>query len=590
MKYTPNIIAKNNMLYTIPIYQRLFEWNTENIVTLLEDLKKKFEHRDGKDDYYYIGMLTSTKNNELVDGQQRFTVMMLLGCVLQDYCEEWKKFLKFSSRPSDNKYLWSLVEHKGEENQSLENLKMKNGYEKIRDFMQNMKEDSKKDFALYIFHNLCFFISNLPEGYSPKDLNKYFERMNTTGKNLEQHEILKVKLLSNLDNDINKYMLLWNKLADVDTLLIRKRKDENIAEIKRQALKADINTIFSCNLINGLKEDAYDSTISIGNLEMSASAPKNEREINKDSRCAISFPYLLLQVLYRKLGRKINCSVNDFFKPSSLLSIFEKYLPYNGKNVNKDAIKEFMEMLVRARLALDICFIRPTEYGYTLDMNLDEDNSVLRKLLMFQSMLYVSSSNYTDYRWFNWLMDEVDEHGIPDAEGLYTALKHNADEEFPLPSYEQLAYGGDNRYWFWRLDFYIWQHRKKLFEKESPEVKDIVENYVFKRNRSIEHIAPQKPQSDSKMKWNNTQEDKTLRDSFGNLVMISQGLNSSLKNESYEVKVAHVKSYCNGSKSGSIESLKLLIVHQFYPDRWDREAIISHGKLMYEWLRKSIED
>ena len=598
MKYTPNIIAKNNMLYTIPIYQRLFEWNTENIVTLLEDLKKKFEHRDGKDDYYYIGMLTSTKNNELVDGQQRFTVMMLLGCVLQDYCEEWTKFLiadnklrlEFSSRPSDNKYLWSLVEHKGEENQSLENLKMKNGYEKIRDFMQNMKGDSKKDFALYIFRNLCFFISNLPEGYSPKDLNKYFERMNTTGKNLEQHEILKVKLLSNLDNDINKYMLLWNKLADVDTLLIRKRKDENIAEIKRQALKADISTIFSCNLINGLKEDAYDSTISIGNLEMSASAPKNEREINKDSRCAISFPHLLLQVLYRKLGRKINCSVNDFFKPSSLLSIFEKYLPYSGSNVNKDAIKEFMEMLVRARLALDICFIRPTEYGYTLDMNLDEDNSVLRKLLMFQSMLYVSSSNYTDYRWFNWLMDEVDEHGIPDAEGLYTALKHNADEEFPLPPYEQLAYGGDNRYWFWRLDFYIWQHRKELFEKESPEIKDIVENYVFKRNRSIEHIAPQKPQSDSKMKWNNTQEDKTLRDSFGNLVMISQGLNSSLKNESYEVKVAHVKSYCNGSKSGSIESLKLLTVHQFYPDRWDREAIINHGKLMYEWLRKSIEE
>lgn len=605
MKYTPHRIANDNMLYTIPIYQRLFEWNTENIVTLLEDLKKKFEHRDGKDDYYYIGMLTSTKNNELVDGQQRFTVMMLLGCVLQDYCEEWKKFLivdnklrlEFSSRPLDNKYLWSLVEDKGDESQSFENIKMKNGYEKIIDFMQNvdLEKGSKEDFALYIFHNLCFFISNLPEGYSPKDLNKYFERMNTTGKNLEQHEILKVKLLSNLDNDIDKYMLLWNKIADVDTLLIRRRKDEKMAEInrrKRQALKTNINTIFSDNLINGLEEDVYDSTIStIGNLEMSESAPKNEREINKDSRCAISFPYLLLQVLYRKLGReKINCSLDDFFKPSNLLSIFEKYLPFSGKNVNKDDIKKFMEMLVRARLALDICFIRPTEYGYTLDMNLDEDNSVLRKLLMFQSMLYVSSSNYTDYRWFNWLMDEVDKYGIPDAEGLYTALKHNANKEFPLPSYEQLAYGVSDRYWFWRLDFYIWQHRKELFEKESPEIKNIVENYIFKRNRSIEHIAPQKPKSDSTMKWNDTEEDKIVRNSFGNLVMISQGLNSSLRNESYEVKVAHVKSYCNGSKSGSIESLKLLIVHQFYPDKWDREAIISHGKLMYEWLRKCIEE
>ena len=87
-----------------------------------------------------------------------------------------------------------------------------------------------------------------------------------------------------------------------------------------------------------------------------------------------------------------------------------------------------------------------------------------------------------------------------------------------------------------------------------------------------------------------TEEDKVLRDSFGNLVMISQSLNSSLKNEFYEVKTEHVKSYCNGSKSGSIESLKLLIVHQCYPDRWDREAITSHGKLMYDWLRKSIEE
>lgn len=598
MKYTPNKIAEDNLIYTIPIYQRLFEWDTENIVTLLEDLKKKYENRDGKDDYYYIGMLTSTKDNELVDGQQRFTVMMLLGCVLQDYCEEWKKFLiadnkirlDFSSRPLDNKYLWSLVEHKGEENQSFKNLKMQNGYEQIKDFMQNVDDDLKEDFASYIFHNLCFFISNLPDGYNPRDLNKYFERMNTSGKNLEQHEILKVKLLSNLDNDIDRYMLLWNKLADVDTLLIRRRKDENMEDVKRQALKADIDTIFSNNLINGLKEDSYDDTIPIGNLEMSASAPKNERETNKDSRCAISFPYLLLQVLYRKLDKKIRCNINDFFKPSNLLSIFEEYLPFSGSKVDKDAIKDFMEMLVRARLALDICFIRPTEYGYSLDMNLDEDNSTLRKLLMLQSMLYVSSSNYTNYRWFNWLMDEVDKDGMPNAEDLYAALKRNVDKEFLLPLYEQLTYSGDNRYWFWRLDFYIWQHRKELFENESPEIKNIVENYIFKRNRSIEHIAPQKPQSNSTMKWEDSEEDAVLRDSFGNLVMISQGLNSSLRNESYEVKTAHVKSYCNGSKSGSIESLKLLIVHQHYPDRWDREAIKSHGELMYEWLQKSMEE
>ena len=83
MKYTPEEITRENLFFTIPIYQRLFEWDTENIVTLLEDLIKGYDQTGGQGDYY-IGMLTSTKNNELVDGQQRFTVLMLLGSVLQE--------------------------------------------------------------------------------------------------------------------------------------------------------------------------------------------------------------------------------------------------------------------------------------------------------------------------------------------------------------------------------------------------------------------------------------------------------------------------------------------------------------------------
>lgn len=595
MKYTPNSITQKKLFFSIPIYQRLFEWDTDNIVTLLEDLKKEFEITNGQGDYY-IGMLTSTTNNELVDGQQRFTVMMLLGCVLQDYYSQWSTFLNtdnkmridFSSRPLDNTYLMTLIEHKAEGSYEYKNLKMQNGIRQIRAFMEDsskFKENDIQPFAEYIYHHLSFFISDLPVGYSPHDLNKYFERMNTSGKNLEQHEILKVKLLSNLDKDIDKYMLLWNKLADVDTLLIRRRKDENIEERKRLAFLSNIPEIFARNLLNGINSDDHREATSIKEIEMSSNAPKNERELNKDSRCALSFPYLLLQVLFRKLGNKIRGNINDFFKPNNLISTFEEYLPFNGTNVNVEEIKDFMERLVKARLALDICFVRPTEYGYSLDLNLHEDNNSLRNLLMFESMLFVSSSNYTNYRWFNWLMDVVD-NGIPDADTLYSSLKKKVDEEFQLPPYDQLNYGGDNRYWVWRLDFYIWQHRTDIFDKESPELL-VADNYVFKRNRSIEHIAPQTPQSDSNMKWNESQEDANLRDSFGNLVMISQGLNSALSNESYEIKTAHVKSYCAGSKSGSIESLKLLVVHKDYKEGWNKDTIREHGKKMYEWLQQS---
>lgn len=595
MKHTPNTIEKNNLFYTIPIYQRLFEWDDDNIMTLLEDLKKEYDQTNGENDYY-IGMLTSTKDNELVDGQQRFTVMMLLGCVLQDYYKEWTSFLiagdkpriNFTSRPLDNTYLRSIIEHRDTDRMSFKNLKMHNGCKLIRNFIEGMPSEDQFPFAVYVYNHLSFFISDLPAGYSPKDLNKYFERMNTTGKNLEQHEILKVKLLSNLDNDIDRYMLLWNKLSDVDTLLIRRRKDENLEDIKRSALSSSISTIIANNLINGINGVSDLSTSkSINDIVPVAVAPKSEREINKGSRCAITFPYLLLQVLYRKLNKKINCHINDFFKPSNLLSTFEEYLPFSGNDVNKNDIQEFMEMLVKARLALDICFVRPTEYGYSLDMALDEDNEDLKKLMMLESMLYVSSSNYTNHRWFNWLMDQV-ENGIPNVNDMYKSLKSFINNTFALPPYEALNYTGDNRFWFWKLDFHIWENRSTLFEKDSQEM-SIVENYVFKRNRSIEHIAPQTPQSNSRMKWENTPDDDTLRDTFGNLVMISQGLNSTLSNESYEVKTAHVQSYCNGAKSGSIESLKLLIVHKDYPNGWTKESIREHGKKMYKYLQDSFD-
>ena len=79
MHYTPKAIVEKDYYFSIPIYQRLFEWDRENIETLLGDLFRSYQ-KTGDD--YFIGLLTATENgNELVDGQQRFNVMMLIGCV-----------------------------------------------------------------------------------------------------------------------------------------------------------------------------------------------------------------------------------------------------------------------------------------------------------------------------------------------------------------------------------------------------------------------------------------------------------------------------------------------------------------------------
>ena len=186
MKYTPSTLTAQDLFFTIPIYQRLFEWNVEHIDTLLSDLKKEYEQTNGTGDYY-IGMLTATQAYELVDGQQRFTVMMLLGSVLQTYDEAWTEFLApnqkvrlaFSSRPNDDLYLLSLIEQSSSGSPSYQNLMMKNAHQRIAAFMNteiSSSGEKKRAFAKYVYEHLAFFISTLPAAYSPRDLNKYFER------------------------------------------------------------------------------------------------------------------------------------------------------------------------------------------------------------------------------------------------------------------------------------------------------------------------------------------------------------------------------------------------------------------------------
>lgn len=594
MKYTPQTIADKNLYFSIPIYQRLFEWKVENVQTLLADLHSAFNKGAAE---YYIGMLTATEDNyDLVDGQQRFTVMMLLGCVLQNYDERWLSFLygarariHFSSRPNDESELMELIVAKGNKPNTQLRSNMEIAIDVIERYFKKLDISEQIGFSSYIYEHMCFFISYLPSKYKAQDLNKYFERMNSSGKNLEQHEILKVKLLSKLSGDINKYMQLWNRISDVDSLLILKREketEEDLYHRKTMAFKTDLDNIISpdCRIINGLYNEEASEIQSISDISPSSIVPSQRIRTDRDLRCAFRFPQLLLQALYWMRKGNVVGSIEDFFNSHRLLQTFNENLPYEGNFANETDIRRFLQILLHCRLAMDICFIRPMEYGYSLDMGVPDEDKDKKKLLMLESMLYVSASNNTNYKWFKWLMDSVnDHHGIPSAGVLFTELKHKDDEEhIERPSLDMLSYKNDVRYWFWRLDFYIWINRERIFADNS-RIQSVAEKYVFIRNRSLEHIAPQTPMSISSMVWNETEEDEKLRDSFGNLVMISQGLNSSLQNESYEVKRAHVEAYCSGSKTGSIESLKLLVVYSKYRE-WNKDTIIEHYEEMYQWL------
>ncbi|MCI7378430.1 MAG: DUF262 domain-containing HNH endonuclease family protein [Bacteroidales bacterium] len=623
MKYTPCTI--NDAEYSIPLYQRLFEWGSENVAQLLDDLQSAFEKYihissstiseiDPTEGDYYIGMLTSTvadKSGEklyLVDGQQRFTVMTLIGCVMQSNARDsWRKFLlyrekprlSFISRKSDELYLIKLINQEFDYEGELVNYKMKEAIKTVRDHMDKFQGD-KEAFANYIYNHLSFFISELPEKYGVQELNKYFERMNSSGKDLEHHEILKVKILSKLDGNVSLYMQLWNKIADVDTILLRKKDYQQESEAEYNSRKnkvlmsslADIEA--SPELINNLKDEDNKDALPIKNIGIRNKKPQDFSNNHfNGSKSVLRFPQLLLLTLFlylkNKKGDEFSPKLEDFFNQNKLLETFQKHLPFEGVSVNKECLKEFFEHLLHYRVAMDVCFVRSLEYGYSLDMNLPEDNKDLRELMMFESFLYVSSSNLTYYRWFGWLMAYVmNNKRIPNAKELFLELKKQTDSLNKLPKYSKLHFGKEIKYWFWRLDFYIWQHRYELFKsEEDASYLDIAENYVFIRNRSIEHIAPQHPKTESKLQWSESEDDNALLNSFGNLVMISQSLNSALSNSSYEEKKAHVESYFN-SVNGTIESLKLLMVYKDFSTCWSKDNIPLHGEKMYSFLKNDI--
>lgn len=631
-----------NIIFSIPLYQRLFEWGDEQIARLMYDLHQAFLAPSRRP--YHIGMITTmphSSTQDLVDGQQRFTVMTLLGVFFG-----WEKFikignstrLKFTARENDEiymRYLADLVELSEVELMEVENDRMKVGLETIERYISD-NNLPKKEFGEYIYSNLTFFVSELDENYTMTELNTYFERMNTTGKALEPHEILKVELLKQLKSS-NKsvFTRLWNACSQMDTKLYKPKRyssevDEGedisvnsydnwrneynnaILTILRakgddmeQALVGVVDTMY-----NESEESDMTKIVDIEAMQDPSefqAGKKNKHR--KDTYTMLTFPEFLLQILYITLGRadsldgpildspQVHLDVTEFFNIHKLLDTFKKY-------EGKYDIKEFYRNMLLYRCLLDyyfVCVSENDEEPYPFVPYRDSRRKA--EIKQYETMLYASSSSMTYYYWIApalvWLGTKVNETGgifIDETEFLGTLI--TLDEVWhPNPFIkenwrESLRYDGNiDRYYFWRIDYYLWKNRAEFFHDEKQ--RNLAEHYLFRRNRSIEHVAPQHHRDDrTDFDWKEIKEqsleDFKLLNDIGNLCMISSGLNSSLKDSCFEEKRTHIELFLNKSIIGNIESLKMLYIYGNY-GIWSLDNIRDHSSKSVKWLKDSYE-
>ena len=120
--YTPKKLTAENRKLNIPIYQRLFVWEEEQINLLLANLINAFEK--DRTTPYYIGIITTVEKQgvwDIVDGQQRLTFLSLFGayCRAKNPNSEWKNFLysennelriNYMGRPEDKEDLKKIAE------------------------------------------------------------------------------------------------------------------------------------------------------------------------------------------------------------------------------------------------------------------------------------------------------------------------------------------------------------------------------------------------------------------------------------------------------------------------------------------------
>lgn len=397
-------IADRNTIFEIPPYQRLYEWEEEQIKTLLEDVKKAQEEE--KDIYFIGNVVVSERNGKyiLIDGQQRLTTLFLTGVYLAsksfggwgEFIAKQDKQIRISMPLREEEEKWLLDFIKKTRGKGFgENLiapssiheKILGGLKTIQTwFEQNFKDNQEKEgcFSTFLYNNVCFALVELAEG---TDLNQFFVRMNNRGKQLEKHEILKARLLGILQEgdtsgEWKKYAKIWDLCSDMDKYIFQSASDRNILNSSNDGSR-NISNASEPSLLNILaKEDVKNNGIDT-----------YENNGVERVKSIIDFPTFLLHVA--KLtddSKDIPINKDKLLDNIVILKSDTQLSDKNNKEKkiffkdnNKDGVKKFILDILKYRILFDYFVIKRV-----VDENLSKSGEYSIRRLVEDSKGYFS--------------------------------------------------------------------------------------------------------------------------------------------------------------------------------------------------------
>lgn len=622
-------VVSKNFFFNIPIYQRLYVWEEDQIKTLLEDIETAF---DTQKDIFFLGGVLVVENEhladglvyDLIDGQQRFTTLWMMSLVFQNSLlpfierkevDKNRHRVHFAIREDIYQYFkhYILGISEGKANTNIENALAY--IDTFKKELEKKEVGKSVKIAQFIYEKVQLIFTEVPKA---TDLNKLFEIINNRGIQLQHHEILKAKLLNKLNpEDRLKYSYIWDACSYMESYVEKNIKD--IAKVRIQDLfenelsKAGEEKLSSASNIMDVivqNQHNYFKPLSIENILaeedfqiVDANSKDDETYKADEVRSIISFPMLLQHTLRIFLVQNNQDDINKILD-KELLNIFEKHFllkEKTGEQLAKD-IAAFIKLLWHVRYVFDkhvIKWVRLEDGEMHLICKLEKyeskGNYYLRRRqpdaneaeALLQSLLYHSQQITTHYWLTPYLKYLVENKGLnslnylkhldnnllcsAEPESLIVRTRKFLEKYDYANAYDTSLLLKDEgtsfpHYWFYKLEFVLWDTLKDTKDERWK-------NFKFTAKNSIEHISPQ-TQKDTD---NNTVSEAMLNH-FGNLSLVSRSINSEYSNLPFNEKRQR---FVNNNRV-KLDSLKMDLIYA--NDTWSDTIAQLHQEKMIKYL------
>ena len=336
--------SQETMTYMIPVYQRNYAWEEDEITALIKDVYDSSQKDPNAP--YYIGTLVTYKRGdyeyEVIDGQQRLTTIYIILKALG--IKDFRNKLTYSARRVSASTIQKLDKYPDLGDEVDDGIS--NGYKYADKAIQAIVSDAERnDFVQYFLHNVHIIHYRVPKDV---DLNHYFEVMNSRGEQLEKHEIVKSLLSQYLSSEMATFSRVWEACSEMNVYIQQVFPEPNVFGDNLHKFIID-----SFDDIPVQKESEGKATIMdllhrpIGKIE-----EKNDIEQNDKFLPIIDFPNFLLIVL------KLTRLENEVFDPTEFILDDKELLNefYKALRIFKNKAefaKLFIFNLLKAKFFLD---------------------------------------------------------------------------------------------------------------------------------------------------------------------------------------------------------------------------------------------